>query len=69
MAAMFDLVPPVDADEYANLFTTRARIARAWSEYQRDTPLVIVPIYAGEPFPAGEDIDRAAEVIEATTQN
>ncbi|HJP79469.1 MAG TPA: amidase family protein [Pseudonocardiaceae bacterium] len=63
MAAMFDLVPPVDADDYANLFTTRARIARAWSEYQRDTPLVIAPIYAGDPFPAGEDIERAAEIV------
>jgi amidase len=60
---MFDLVRPVDADEYANLFTTRARLARAWSEYQRDTPLVIAPIYAGDPFPAGADIDRAAEIV------
>jgi amidase len=63
MAAMFDLVPPVDADEYANLLTTRARLARAWSEYQRDTPLIIAPIYAGETFRADEDVDRAAEIV------
>jgi amidase len=64
MAAMFDLVPSVDADEYANLFTTRARLARAWSEYQRDTPLIIAPIYAGEPFGAADDdVERAAEIV------
>jgi amidase len=63
MAAMFDLVPPVDADEYANLFITRARLARAWSEYQRDTPLIVAPIYAGEVFRADEDVDRAAEIV------
>lgn len=63
MAAMFDLVPPVGLDEYAALFTARARIGRAWSQYQRDTPLIIAPIYAGEPFRAGEDLDRAAEIV------
>jgi amidase len=63
MAAMFDLVPPVGLDEYAALFTARARIGRVWSEYQRDTPLIIAPIYAGEPFRAGEDLDRAAEIV------
>ncbi|HEX4223946.1 MAG TPA: amidase [Pseudonocardiaceae bacterium] len=63
MRAMFDLVPALDVDEYANLFTTRARLARAWSEYQRETPLVVAPIYAGEPFPAGGDVDRAAEIV------
>jgi amidase len=63
MAAMFDLVPPVSLDEYADLFTARARIGRAWSEYQRDTPLIIAPIYAGEPFRAGEDVHLAAEIV------
>lgn len=63
MDAMFDLVPPVRLDDYADLFTARARIGRAWSEYQRDTPLIIAPIYAGEPFPAGDDIGRAAEIV------
>ena len=67
MAAMFDLVPPADADGYANLFTARARIARAWSQYQRDSPLIIAPIYAGEPFRAGEDIGRAADIVHNLT--
>ena len=67
MSAMFDLVPPVDADDHAALFTTRARLGRAWSEYQRDTPLMIAPIYAGEVFRADEDIDRAAEIVHNLT--
>lgn len=57
MESMFDLFPPHGPDAYAELFTTRQRLGRAWGEYQRDTPLVLAPIFAGPAFAAGSDLD------------
>jgi amidase len=57
MEAMFELVPRLGLDEYAELFTTRHRLLRAWGEYQRSTPLVLAPIFAGRAFRAGSDLE------------
>ena len=57
MELMFELVPPIGLNEYAELFTLRQRLGRIWSEYQRNTPLVLAPIFAGKPFQAGSDLD------------
>ncbi|MGW0536691.1 amidase [Streptomyces sp. NPDC003032] len=57
MELIFQLVPALDLDAYAELFTTRQRIARAWAEYQRTTPLVLAPVFAGRAFRAGGDLD------------
>lgn len=65
MEAMFELVPPIGPDEYAELFATRLRLARAWAERQRTTPLVLAPIFAGPAFRAGADLDGAAADIVA----
>ncbi|WP_218951879.1 amidase [Amycolatopsis anabasis] len=60
MESMFELVPRIGLDEYAELFTTRLRLARAWAEYQRETPLVLAPIFAGRAFRAGSDLEGVA---------
>lgn len=65
MEAMFELVPPIGPDEYAEVFATRLRLARAWAERQRTTPLVVAPIFAGPAFRAGADLDGAAADIVA----
>lgn len=57
MDLVFELVPRLDLDGYAELFTTRHRIARAWAEHQRRTPLVLAPVYARPLFRAGTDVD------------
>lgn len=57
MELMFELVPRIGLGEYAELFTTRHRLARAWGEHQRTTPLVLAPIFAGRAFRAGTDLD------------
>lgn len=67
MELMFELVPPVTLDEYAELFTTRHRLARAWSEHQRWVPLVLAPIYAGRPFAAGADLDGVSSAAAIVT--
>ncbi|WP_169748035.1 amidase [Pseudonocardia acaciae] len=67
MELMFELVPPVTMDEYADLFTTRHRLARAWSEHQRRVPLVLAPIYAGRPFAAGADLDGVSSAAAIVT--
>jgi amidase len=68
MDLIFELVPPIGLEEYAALLTTRQRLARAWAEHQRTTPLVLAPIFAGRAFRAGSDIDGLATAREITDQ-
>lgn len=66
MELMFELVPRIGLDEYAELFTTRQRLGRAWAEYQHTTPLVLAPIFAGRAFRVGSDLDgptAAGEIV------
>ncbi|HEY3502303.1 MAG TPA: amidase [Actinocatenispora sp.] len=66
MELVFELIPPLDLDAYAGLFTTRHRLARDWAEHQRHVPLTLAPVYAGRPFRAGADVagpDAAATII------
>ncbi|MEN3263341.1 amidase [Pseudonocardia sp.] len=60
MESMFALVPPHGPDAYAELFTIRQRLGRSWGEYQRATPLILAPIFAGRAFAAGSDLDGSA---------
>lgn len=62
---VLDLVPPLDLNQYAELFTTRHRLTRAWSEAQVDVPLVLAPISTRRPFRAGADLDDAAAVVDS----
>jgi len=64
MELMFELVPPGGPGELAELLTTRGRLARAWAEYQRATPLVLAPIYAGRAFRAGADLAEAGPIVD-----
>jgi amidase len=48
--------PPPDAAGWAEAWRDRLRIARAWSEFQGDRPLILGPVAAEPPFPAGADL-------------
>ncbi|PZS10821.1 MAG: amidase [Acidimicrobiales bacterium] len=67
METMFDLIPAIGHDDYAQLFVTRHKLARAWGEHQNRVPLVLAPIFAGPAFLAGSDLAgpcAAARIVE-----
>jgi amidase len=55
MARTFAAIPPMDSDAWSQLFMTRHRIARAWSEFFVDHPLVLSPTWSQLPFEHGFD--------------
>jgi amidase len=54
---MLTLVPPLDQAAYAAAFMTRQGLARAWTEFQADAPLVLGPVATQPPFPVGTDLE------------
>jgi amidase len=68
MDAVLSLIPPLGLDEYGELFESRQRLGRTWSEYQHATPLVLAPICTRLPQAAGSDLggaDAAREIVES----
>jgi amidase len=60
--------PALDLAGYVAGFATRAAIARAWSLFQADWPLVLGPVNTIAPPPVGFDLadaDAAAAVVRA----
>jgi amidase len=51
------LVSPLDQAGYANAFIARQGIARAWTELQATTPLVLGPVATQMPFTVGTDLE------------
>ena len=51
-----EVVPALDLEGYAAGFVARRGIARAWSLFQADTPLVLGPVATTPPPPVGFDI-------------
>ena len=45
----------------------RHRIARAWSEFQERTPLVLSPVWTEAAFPHGRDTESAAAAMDTLT--
>lgn len=55
MGRVFDAVPPLDGPGWSTLFMARHRIARAWSGFFADYPLLLSPCWARLPFEHGFD--------------
>jgi amidase len=58
---MVEIVPALDQQTYIGAFTARSRIARAWSLFQADRPLVLGPVTTLQPPPVGFDLGGAEE--------
>ncbi len=56
MGRIFDAVPPLDGPGWSNLFMARHRIARSWSLFLADYPLVLSPTWTQLPFEHGFDV-------------
>ncbi|MBI2760631.1 MAG: hypothetical protein HYX51_04295 [Chloroflexi bacterium] len=56
-------VPPMSGPEYIGSFAARGAVARAWSEFQAEWPLVLGPVCTLPAFPVGMDIAGADEVV------
>jgi amidase len=59
MEQVLAAAPPADPQRWI----TRQAIARAWSEHQAETPLVLAPVSLQEPFAVGADLDDFASVL------
>jgi amidase len=57
LAAMVD---PIDVAGHMQLMMRRHEIARQWSEFFVDHPLIVGPVWAGPPFAAGWDVETEA---------
>jgi len=55
MQRLFDATPPLDGPGWSNIFMARHRIARGWSAFFAEYPLVLSPTWARLPFEHGFD--------------
>ena len=60
-------VPPLDAAAMSRVFTVRYSLARAWSQFMAQYPLVLSPVWTQLPFEVGFDV-AAPENVVATGQ-
>lgn len=58
--ATYELAPPLDASGLSGVFVARHRIAREWSMFFVDYPLLLSPTWARLPFEHGFDADSVA---------
>jgi amidase len=56
MEHTFAAIPPLDGDAWSNLFMARHRVARAWSQFLAEYPLVLTPTWTQLPFEHGFDV-------------
>ena len=60
----FSLKPDLDKDGYVTALAARNGVARAWTSFQADRPLVLGPVSTRRPFPVGRDLEGPAAVAE-----
>jgi len=60
-------VPPLGAAAMSRMFIARAALARAWSEFMADCPLVLSPVWTELPFEVGFDV-ASPENVAATLE-
>lgn len=58
------LRPPIDKAGYVQAFSTRQGVARAWTQFQDDRPLVLGPVSTRPPFAVGRDLEGPNAVFE-----
>lgn len=56
MGNILEIVPELDFTDYMMAFTERHAIARQWSEFMVDYPLIVGPICTNPPFAVGADV-------------
>lgn len=49
---------PLDVDGRLAAYPKRYALAREWSLFMRDVPLVLTPVSSGPAFPVGFDVER-----------
>jgi amidase len=59
-----ETMPPLEYGDYIGSFAARNAIARAWSQFQEDYPLVLAPVFTIQPFEVGFDVAGADESME-----
>ena len=64
MGNILATVPELDLLAYMTAFTKRHDIARQWSEFMANYPLIVGPVCTQPPFPVGKDV----ESLEATQE-
>ena len=62
LAAALELGEPLAQEAYGAAFMERQGIARAWTQFQAVTPLVVGPVATELPFPVGTDLSGADDV-------
>jgi len=60
-------VPPLDAAAMSKVFIARAGLARAWSQFMAEYPLLLSPVWTQPPFEVGFDV-ASPENVAATAQ-
>lgn len=60
IAASESMVPPLDATGMSMMFMERYGVARSWSEFLTEYPLVLTPTWTQLPFEHGFDVATAA---------
>jgi amidase len=63
--SLFDFYPKTrSAAEMSQLFITRDRLARSWSEFMADYPLILSPTWTQLPFVHGFDVESQAAIAQ-----
>jgi len=62
LAAALELRDPLAQEAYGEAFMERQGIARTWTQFQADVPLVVGPVGTQLPFAVGADLGGAGEV-------
>jgi amidase len=64
LETFIELNPDIDRDSYMEGLMARQGVARAWSRFQAQTPLVLGPVSTRQPFAVGRDLEGPAAVAE-----
>jgi amidase len=56
--------PPLELGGYIEAFARRSAVARAWSLFQEDFPLVLGPVSTVQPHPVGYDLESPANALQ-----
>ncbi|HEY6697503.1 MAG TPA: amidase [Acidimicrobiales bacterium] len=62
--SVFELRPDLDKMGYVEGLVARQGVARAWSRFQAERPLILGPVSTRSPFPVGRDLEGPAAVNE-----
>jgi amidase len=64
LETVFELTPDLDRAGYIEGLQARQGIARAWSRFQAERPLILTPVSTRPPFPVGRDLEGPEQVGE-----